>query len=487
MAALLLMSLVLSFLAYGRALHGFFVGDDLEVIWRSTAFDPAMPSLGYASNYWRPVTELTIRLNHAVGGLDPFGYHLVNVLGHAAAATLVGVCAVVLTCWMERRRSTPGDRAGAVVASCGFAVLPSHSEAVAWIAGRGDVLMTLFGLAALLTFVVSRRIRDGGGSRPAASLTVVASMVLLTVALLAKESAVAIPAAAVVLEFARERNATVPARVAPAARRSLAATSPLLAVTGVWFVARYRTMGSFVGGFSDAASQLSPLRLVRNGGAVIVRSVLPSMAPASWLLAGSIASLTLVVVALVVIRGRHRESIGQPRVHDWLVGRTVAAYVVCVVLSALPVSALGVDATSVAGERLTYLPSAFAVLAVIRAWSLLWPRQRAIAMASAAAVLAVATLVLWAECGEWVDASNESEHLVSALGVLLTDQPAVVVDSHERSADRVPVALNALGPAVVLFHGWSDPSVISDAPSASENLLPPAVWTFDGVDLRRSD
>ncbi len=38
---------------------------------------------------YRPLTTLTYALNHAVGGLAPFGYHLVNLLLHAGASVLV--------------------------------------------------------------------------------------------------------------------------------------------------------------------------------------------------------------------------------------------------------------------------------------------------------------------------------------------------------------------------------------------------------------
>ena len=36
--------------------------------------------LGKEVPMWRPFTTLTYALNHAAGGLDPVGYHLVNVL-----------------------------------------------------------------------------------------------------------------------------------------------------------------------------------------------------------------------------------------------------------------------------------------------------------------------------------------------------------------------------------------------------------------------
>ena len=63
---------------------------------------PHVPLLNLFSNdYWgtrmskeqshksyRPLTVLTFRLNYALGGLDPSGYHLVNVVLHGAVVVL---------------------------------------------------------------------------------------------------------------------------------------------------------------------------------------------------------------------------------------------------------------------------------------------------------------------------------------------------------------------------------------------------------------
>jgi hypothetical protein len=38
------------------------------------------------TGHWIPLTWLTLGANYALGGMDPWGYHLVNVLVHAAAA-----------------------------------------------------------------------------------------------------------------------------------------------------------------------------------------------------------------------------------------------------------------------------------------------------------------------------------------------------------------------------------------------------------------
>src|SRR6185369_17663103 len=78
-------------LAYGNSLHGPFVFDDVQ----SIAGNPSIRRLA-STEIWRPPPGLTVSgrpivnaslaLNHAWGGLDVRGYHLVNVAIHAVAA-----------------------------------------------------------------------------------------------------------------------------------------------------------------------------------------------------------------------------------------------------------------------------------------------------------------------------------------------------------------------------------------------------------------
>lgn len=128
--------------------------------------------VGIGDAGFRPVTTLTFTLNHLVHGLEPAGYHAVNVLLHAAAtAVLVVVVGGILV--------RPG---AALVAGLLFAVHPVHTEAVAAVVGRADVLSMLFGLGCWWMV-------RGGGSGAWWTLAGAASLVL---ALLSKETAVAL-------------------------------------------------------------------------------------------------------------------------------------------------------------------------------------------------------------------------------------------------------------------------------------------------------
>lgn len=97
------------------------------------------------------------RFNHWLGGLRPFGYHLGNTLLHGVVTLLFAHVARLLL-----RRSVPTAVAGLL-----FAAHPIHTEAVAGVVGRADILACLFFLLAFLCYMRYCKYRDkpGGGSR----------------------------------------------------------------------------------------------------------------------------------------------------------------------------------------------------------------------------------------------------------------------------------------------------------------------------------
>lgn len=92
---------------------------------------------------YRPFCTLSFRLNHAVGGLNPWSYHLVNILLHAVVTGLFTSFSKMLL----------GDGYWTVMAGLMFASHPIHTEAVAGIVGRADVGASLFFLLSLLCYI----------------------------------------------------------------------------------------------------------------------------------------------------------------------------------------------------------------------------------------------------------------------------------------------------------------------------------------------
>lgn len=165
---------------YVNCLGHSFVWDDQYLVvdnpqikdWRRVAslfvsdlFPPVQPS-----GYYRPLQALTNLADYHVWGLLPAGFHLTNILLHAAAALMFYAVVVVLL----------RNPHAALLAALLFAVHPLHTEAIAYVAGRSDPLAAVFLLAAVLGFVFHRR---GAGT-----LWLIASITCFALALLAREA-----------------------------------------------------------------------------------------------------------------------------------------------------------------------------------------------------------------------------------------------------------------------------------------------------------
>jgi len=173
---------------HGRsALFGFTGLDDRDLVVDDQAFLARASSLvrvfgrsymhvvDAAHAYWRPLVTATLVIDAQWSGAHPLGYHVTNVVLHAAASFLV----VALL---------HAFGLGRIVAALGgvvFAVHPGLAAAVAWIPGRNDSLLAVLGLAAWLAWMRHRE-------RPSAA-ALGAHLALFAAALLTKETALALP------------------------------------------------------------------------------------------------------------------------------------------------------------------------------------------------------------------------------------------------------------------------------------------------------
>ncbi|XP_069104952.1 protein O-mannosyl-transferase TMTC2-like [Argopecten irradians] len=104
---------------------------------------------------YRPLCVLSFRLNYFLGELDPWGYHLGNVLLHVIVTALFTHLARIFLC-----HTIPTLAAGLL-----FACHPIHVEAVAGVVGRADVGACLFFLLAVLAYIKYVDHREMGSCR----------------------------------------------------------------------------------------------------------------------------------------------------------------------------------------------------------------------------------------------------------------------------------------------------------------------------------
>ena len=130
-----------------------------------------------------PLVPLTFSLEYALWGLNPFGYHLTNLLLHTGNTLLVFVVVLRLS----------GQLMAAVVAALLFGVHPLHVEPVAWISSRKDVLSTFFWFATMGLYL--RYVRTPSTGR------FVLVLLSFTLGMLAKPMLMTLPFALLLLDY----------------------------------------------------------------------------------------------------------------------------------------------------------------------------------------------------------------------------------------------------------------------------------------------
>jgi len=201
-----------TFVAYAGVWDAGFIWDDEDYVTQN-------PLLRAPDGLWRiwfsptelpqyyPLVHTTFWIEFQLWGVQPLGYHAVNVGLHALNAVLfVGIL---------RRLGVPG----ALLAGLLFALHPVHVESVAWVTERKNVLsgtMYLLSLGAWLRFVEGRVRRD-----------LVVSFALFLLALLSKTVTCSLPAVFLLLAWWRSPIGESGLR---AVRAQLTATLPFFVV-----------------------------------------------------------------------------------------------------------------------------------------------------------------------------------------------------------------------------------------------------------------
>lgn len=113
-------------------------------LWQNDFWGTPLASTNSHGSY-RPLCVLTFRLNYWLFGYRPWGYHLTNVILHTITTGLVLKLGKILL-------PQNAARFGSLL----FAVHPVHTEAVAGIVGRADVISCIFFILTVLCYIRHR-------------------------------------------------------------------------------------------------------------------------------------------------------------------------------------------------------------------------------------------------------------------------------------------------------------------------------------------
>ena len=106
--------------------------------------------------HYQPLSWMTFGLDYLFWGMNPLGYHLTNVILHAANAVIfyfVTLRLLSLALSNPALSGGPGLIAAAGFAALLFAIHPLRVESVAWATERRDVLSGLFFLLTILCYL----------------------------------------------------------------------------------------------------------------------------------------------------------------------------------------------------------------------------------------------------------------------------------------------------------------------------------------------
>jgi Flp pilus assembly protein TadD len=329
---LVLIPIVAAIVVYAPAARNGFVWDDPLVLQQLEHFhsvgDLLVPPAVVPKFYYRPLTFLTFLIDQAFGGSNPWLFHVTVIVWHLAASALVFALAL--------RLLGAAHRVEASVAALVFAVHPVHVESVAWIAGRSDVIATVF---VLLAVYLGGQVR-----RP---WTAWAAALALLLGCWAKEVALA----ALVL---------IPARDLCVDRTFYARRYvPLGLATATYFGMRYAGIGSVGGGLPSEAVAAELVRdVIAASGWYAVKTLVPIHLNAyvPRIPAGPAYALVglavLAVAAVATVSGWRRNwSIAVFAFAWWFIGLVPSLMVI-----------IRRSASAVLAERYAYLPSVGAVL-----------------------------------------------------------------------------------------------------------------------------
>jgi tetratricopeptide (TPR) repeat protein len=433
-AAGLLLVLTASFAAFIPALEGEFLDwDDTDNFVDNASYRGLGPDqlswmfTTFHMGHYQPLTWLTLGLDYVLWAMNPRGYHLTNLVLHAANAALFYILALRLHAiaaaggsarvgrgnespgpWLSRHAS-PAAIAGAALAALLFSVHPLRVESVAWITERRDLLSACFLLLTTHSFLAAAQARGGKRLRWLAAM-----WLLFLMAVTSKVIVVTLPLVLLVLDWyplgriGRRRapdESLVQAWLGPGARRAMLEKAPLLIMSLIFGLI------ASIGQRNNA--WLYPLEAHPIPGRIaqslygMVFYLRQALWPATLI---PIYELRLPVNPLAAPFVLSALAAGVAAVATVLLRRrapSLAVAAIAYVVFLAPVSGLMQNGPQIAADRYSYLPLMGLAIVAGGAAGWLWrapviaPATRVATAGGAALVLVLLATLTWRQCAVW--------------------------------------------------------------------------------------
>jgi hypothetical protein len=232
---IILLILLLGIVLYANMFRNSFLWDDelliirneyikdwshLQEIFKINLFH----SVSKKGNYYRPLQSLSLLFDYSLWRLNPFGYHLTNLLLHIFNAIIIYFLIGIIS----------KSRKISLLTSLLFLVHPIQTQAVTYISGRADPLATLFFLLAFYFYIRSITLKE---------LTpYLGSLLFFLLALLSKEIALIFPLVLLLYDRSFPKSAQSKTCLPTSKIRYL----PFLAISGIYLSVRFFLLGSLL-------------------------------------------------------------------------------------------------------------------------------------------------------------------------------------------------------------------------------------------------
>ena len=241
---------IVSFFAYASTLRNGFVWDDLVIVAENPLLRSfkSIPQLlmsqdtypGVLTGYYRPFTYLSFLLDATVWKLNPFGFHLTNMLLHTGV--VISIFCLALDLGFAKKAS--------FFSACLFALLPINAEAVNFISTRNTLLVGLLIVTSIICYIKEHRIF---------------SVLLFMLAMLSKELGLLVPAMLIIYDI-----------LIKGGKLSLSKYWPYFISACLYLILRKIVVGANSGRVFDASHLLDRLLLVPE---IIIRYLLNIVIP----------------------------------------------------------------------------------------------------------------------------------------------------------------------------------------------------------------
>ena len=197
--------IIAGFLLFFNTLSNQFVFDDESVVQNNESIQSlsSIPKYFTADDgfhkvigrYYRPIVSSTYAIDFAIWKLDPWGFHLTNVIIHIVACLIL--FALLMAIFKGKKYAILASLIGTLV----FLAHPIHTEAVSWVSGRTDSMVTIFFFASFLYYVKFIHSKEDKKSKDDPQRMLMWSLIFYFCGLLSKEMIITMPVIIVLFDL----------------------------------------------------------------------------------------------------------------------------------------------------------------------------------------------------------------------------------------------------------------------------------------------